>query len=210
VSGKSFRIDVPEVRSAAHSIRRAVDDLDLATRNLEAAVRRVSGAHYGADPLGRALQGEGSGVGGLAQHQERVLQGIRKYLDNSSQMSDNLLLMCEQHAQNDAETAARLRRILETAQREPTVTASPMIDRTVATSPRHVVRGPLEVTDVGPGPIATRPLHIGTTVPTEPAEPLLTSYHDPDQPDLQYNDRAGAYRSERPVPGGGGAHPMVS
>ncbi|MCD0484206.1 hypothetical protein LO771_17850 [Streptacidiphilus sp. ASG 303] len=211
MSSPSFRIDLTEVRTAALTIRRAVDDLDLATRALEAAVQRVTAAHYGTDPLGRALQGEGSGVGGLPQHQEKVLQGIRHYLRNSSRLSDNLLLMCERHAENDAETAALLRRIHRGEPERPAVAAA-----------AQTAAEPLPAD--GPGPALPRP-RIGTVVtdaplpdaapePPDAPEPDLVDYQDPGQPDLHYNDRAGTHRADadadRPVHGGGGAHPSLA
>ncbi|MFJ6213499.1 hypothetical protein ACIQGZ_09230 [Streptomyces sp. NPDC092296] len=189
MGSSSFQIDLTEVRTAARTIRRAVDDLDLATRNLEAAVQRVSAAHFGTDPLGRALQGESSGVGGLLQHQQRVVEGIRTYLRNSSKLSDNLMLMCDRHAENDAATASELRRIEGDAPSEP---MQPLLAG---------VRAP------GPEFDAVRPTpRIGTVVTDTPVteaptgtEPELTAYHDPDTPDLDYNRPPGPFIVGRAV-----------
>lgn len=207
MSSPSFEIDTTEVRTAAVAIRRAVDDLDVATRTLEAAVQRVAAGQYGTDPLGMALQGQGSGVGGLAQHQQRVLQGIRQYLENSAQLADNLVLMCERHAENDAETATALRRILGGTAEQPLVVASP-----------RIAAQPLLAPEAATAPLVPTP-RIGTVVtdglPAQPSEPAVPAdlqepgYHDPGQPDLHYNDRPHHGDTERPPVGGGGTHPML-
>ncbi|WP_055588788.1 hypothetical protein [Peterkaempfera griseoplana] len=223
MSSPSFEIDTTEVRAAAVGIRRAVDDLDQATRTLEAAVQRVTGAHYGTDPLGMSLQGQGSGVGGLAQHQQRVLQGIRQYLNNSAQLADNLVLMCDRHAENDAETAAQLRRILDGGDTEsltaasPRLAAEPVLAPLTAATPQLPLRPRIGTVVTQAQPLEPlQPLH--ASLPLEPLEPLQQGvpvelqepgYHDPDQPDLDYNDRPNRGDVERPTAGGGGSHRML-
>ncbi|MFI6850119.1 hypothetical protein OG535_04480 [Kitasatospora sp. NBC_00085] len=112
MSNGEFRIDLKEVEAAARKIRSLVAELEPHTVKVETAVRGVSRAAYGTDPVGSALLGGGSGVGGLVEHQQQAVEAIRRYLRNSAAMADNLLLMCRHYREADDGHAAELLGIL--------------------------------------------------------------------------------------------------
>ncbi|WP_371493544.1 hypothetical protein OG871_38720 [Kitasatospora sp. NBC_00374] len=112
MSSGEFRIDLQEVEAAARKIRSLVAELEPHTAEVEAAVQGVSRAEYGTESVGAALLGGGSGVGGLVEHQKQAVEGIRRYLQNSAAMADNLLLMCRHYREADDGHAAELLGIL--------------------------------------------------------------------------------------------------
>ncbi|MER8186421.1 hypothetical protein [Kitasatospora sp. NPDC094015] len=115
MAAAEFRIDLSEVETAARLIRGMVDDLEAPTNHLEAVVKQIRPSVYGTDLLGKALQGGGSSVGGLADHQEQVLTGIRAFLKNSAAMAQNLRVMCDNHRATDDLHASDLTRVLDGA-----------------------------------------------------------------------------------------------
>ncbi|MCX5213453.1 hypothetical protein OG689_30010 [Kitasatospora sp. NBC_00240] len=119
MSSGSFRIEIQEVEAAARRIQAAVRELEPPAGTVGTAVGRVSRAAYGTDPLGVALLGDGRGADGLVGHQERALDGIRRYLRNSAAMAENLLLMCREYREADAGHAAELEGILRGAAPAP-------------------------------------------------------------------------------------------
>lgn len=112
MSSGEFRIDLQEVEAAARKIRSLVAELEPHTAEVEAAVQGVSRSAYGTDPVGAALLGGGSVAGGLVEHQQQAVEGIRRYLRNSAAMADNLLLMCRHYREADDGHAAELLGIL--------------------------------------------------------------------------------------------------
>ena len=114
MADESVWIDLDEVQSSAKAILGLLKELEGPANQLEAAVKQVQESVYGADLLGKSLQGSGSSVGGLGQHQEQVLAGIRILMQNASAMGDNLAIMAARHEANDQQHAAELARIGET------------------------------------------------------------------------------------------------
>jgi ABC-type transporter Mla subunit MlaD len=161
MSGDAFQIDLDVVEASAQQIQRMLDDLQDRTARLRAVVQQITEVAYGTDPLGKALTGGSSGVGGLPQHQQQVLAGIEDYLQNTAAMAQNLLTMCQRYRATDEQHAAALRAIggpdlQPPPEPVPTPTASTVAASTVAEP----------VTDPG------------WSTPTEVA------YDDPDKPDL--------------------------
>jgi len=109
MSSGSFWIDLQEVEAAARKIESIVRELESDTARVETAVLRVPLTAYGTDQLGTALLGGGSGVGGLVEHQQLAIEGIRRYLRNSAAMAENLMLMCRRHRETDGANAAEFR-----------------------------------------------------------------------------------------------------
>ncbi|WP_377273846.1 hypothetical protein [Peterkaempfera sp. SMS 1(5)a] len=138
MSSESFQVDLNEVSNSADVIRRAVEELAQATSTLQAAMQRVTEAHLGHDAVGRVLKGESSGIGGITQHQDRVIKGIRDYLDNSTKVSDNLLLMCRRYAESDDEVATSLKQIHSDS--NTGVASSTLLNGQVVASPEQPLR----------------------------------------------------------------------
>ncbi|MFC8450366.1 hypothetical protein [Kitasatospora sp. NPDC057223] len=113
MADESVWIDLDEVQSSAKTILRLLKELEGPANQLEAAVKQVQDSVYGADLLGKSLQGSGSSIGGLGQHQEQVMAGIRVLMQNATAMGDNLAIMAARHEANDQQHAAELARIGE-------------------------------------------------------------------------------------------------
>ncbi|WP_371483617.1 hypothetical protein [Kitasatospora sp. NBC_00315] len=108
---ESVYIDLDEVQSSAKTILGLLKELEGPANQLEAAVKQVQASVYGVDLLGKSLQGSGSSVGGLGQHQEQVMAGIRVLMQNATAMGENLVAMAARHEANDQQHAAELTRI---------------------------------------------------------------------------------------------------
>ncbi|AUG76706.1 hypothetical protein CFP65_1832 [Kitasatospora sp. MMS16-BH015] len=113
MAGDSFHIDLDEVESAAKQIRSMLDDLEDPTNHLEAVIKQIKASVYGTDLLGKTLTGGSSSVGGVADHQEQALAGIRTYLTNSAQMAANLLQMVESHRATDGQNSDELHGLIK-------------------------------------------------------------------------------------------------
>ncbi|WP_371493929.1 hypothetical protein OG871_02580 [Kitasatospora sp. NBC_00374] len=179
MSGTSFQINLDEVEAAAKAIRTMLDDLEAPTARLEAVIKQIRPAAYGTDAVGKSLTGGGSAVGGLPEHQQQVFDGVRKYLQNSAQLAANLELMCKQHRQTDDAQAAELTRLNGARAEGDAVPAS----RVTPVTPRVPQKDPITLTSSSP-----------ESAPT---------YHDPDAPDLDYNERDSAPDPEPHAPAGG-------
>ncbi len=128
---ESVWIDLDEVQSSAKTILGLLKELEGPANQLEAAVKQVQESVYGAELLGKSLQGSSSSVGGLGQHQEQVLAGIRVLLQNATAMGDNLVTMAARHEANDYQHAAELARISGTG----TMSADPVVDSITRPAP---------------------------------------------------------------------------
>ncbi|WP_431682999.1 hypothetical protein [Kitasatospora sp. KL5] len=106
-----FRIDLEQVEAAAKMIQTMLDDLERPTAELKAAVQQIKPTVYGTDRLAKSLTGSTGSVGGLADHQEQVLEGIQKFLANSAQVAANLRLMVANYTAADESNAMSLRAI---------------------------------------------------------------------------------------------------
>ena len=82
-----FRVDLEQVEAAAKMIQTMLDDLERPTAELKAAVEQIKPTVYGTDRLAKSLTGSTGSVGGLADHQKQVLEGIQKFLANSAQVA---------------------------------------------------------------------------------------------------------------------------
>ena len=162
---ESVYIDLDEVQSSAKAIMGLLKELEGPANQLEAAVKQVQDSVYGADVLGKSLQGSGSSVGGLGQHQEQVLAGIRVLMQNATAMGDNLLTMAARHEANDQLHAAELTRIGGTA----TTPAAPgqLFAGEVHLASAPVATGQLFAGEVHPAsaPVATGQLFAGEVHP---------------------------------------------
>ncbi|MGK4579000.1 hypothetical protein [Kitasatospora sp. HPMI-4] len=186
MAGDSVWIDLDEVEAAAKSIRGMLEELTGPANHLEAVAKQVKATVYGTDLLGKALQGGSSSVGGLAEHQEQVLAGIRTFLQNSEAMAQNLLTMCQSHRANDELHAADLNRVHPGSAAPP---AGPIAPVSGAAEPSRMPSEP-----------ATPPV-------SAPAPAAETSYHNPQAPTLDYDKPA-----PKPEPGprgGGGRQPSL-
>ena len=180
---ESVWIDLDEVQSSAKAIMGLLKELEGPANQLEAAVKQVQESVYGAELLGKSLQGSSSSVGGLGQHQEQVMAGIRVLMQNATAMGDNLLAMAARHEANDQLHAAELTRIGGTA----TTPALPVVAGmpSGAESPLR----PLLLPDSDqPAIPAVEPI-----TPPRPITPVSVpdagvGYHDPAAPELHYND----------------------
>ncbi|MER5639671.1 hypothetical protein ABT095_22265 [Kitasatospora sp. NPDC002227] len=178
----AFQIDLGEVESAAKLIRSMLDDLEEPTNHLESVVKQVQKSVYGTDLLGKALTGGSSSVGGVAEHQQQVLEGIRAYLTNSAAMAANLLKMVESHRLTDDQNSQDLNQILKDGGTPPS-------------------GGP------GGSPGPTPPPAPAPTPPPPAPAPAPASdpgYVPPPAPTLDYNHPKPPV--ERPPAGGGGPH----
>ncbi|WP_405009657.1 WXG100 family type VII secretion target [Kitasatospora sp. NBC_01539] len=209
-------IDLGEVEAAAKKILGLLGELKGPANKLSAAVKQVQESVYGTDLLGKALQGSGSSVGGLAQHQEQVLEGIRTLLQNATAVGENLQSMVARHRTNDDEHATSIGRIADTG----TMPVGPQLaglttGGTAQATPAYAVHGRLLGTEpmeelrprmmegrrLEPQPmVQATPQHIGhrpiedpsVLAPPPAVEPLGNTdpgveYHDPDAPTLDYN-----------------------
>ncbi|MER5865666.1 hypothetical protein [Kitasatospora sp. NPDC002040] len=158
--GESFRIDLDEVEAAAKMIQTMLDDLERPTADLLAVVGQIRPTAYGTDALGKSLTGATASVGGLTEHQQQVLDGIKKFLTNSSQVAENLHQMVQSYRAVDEASSAELRTV------EGAGATPPPVDRSNAPRPTGV-----QLVD---GPPAAPPV--------APA-----AYDDPDRPTLEYN-----------------------
>ncbi|MEU9126822.1 hypothetical protein AB0D08_01685 [Kitasatospora sp. NPDC048540] len=177
MSGKSFQIDLDEVEAAAKAIRTMLDDMEAPTARLEAVIKQIKPTAYGTDAVGKSLTGGGSSVGGIPEHQQQVFDGVKKYLANSAQLAANLELMCQQYRQTDDAQATELRR--------------------------------LNGSRADGDPVPVTPAHITPRVPQKDPVTLTTSgepapeFHNPDKPDLEYNERDSDPDPEPHAPAGG-------
>lgn len=204
MANTSFRIDLTEVETAAKLIRSMLDDLETPTNHLEAVVKQIQASVYGSDLLGKALQGGGSSVGGLAQHQEQVLAGIRQYMQNSAAMAQNLLVMVERHRATDDLQATELMRILDgspaSASPTPVRTSAPLISTVPvhSTIPVHTI----------PATAPTAPV-VPDAVPVPAPAPVAApdpGFQAPPPPNLHYNTPPPEHE---PAPHGGGHQQLI-
>ncbi|BAJ31810.1 MULTISPECIES: hypothetical protein [Kitasatospora] len=200
-------IDLDEVDAAAKKIIGLLAELNGPANKLEAAVKQVQASVYGTDLLGKALQGAGSSVGGLAQHQEQVLEGIRTLLRNATAVGENLQSMVARHRANDDAQAAALGVITDTG----TMPTDPELASARSAPAGDSVAGPAG----GPVSVGVLPVSL-PDAPLPDAPPPLApigstdpgvDYHDPDAPTLDYNHpnpliRPGAGHT-------GGARPVI-
>ncbi|MFJ4674418.1 MULTISPECIES: hypothetical protein [unclassified Kitasatospora] len=210
---KTVWIDLDEVEAAAKKIMGLLDELNGPANKLEAAVKQVQESVYGTDLLGKALLGGSSSVGGLAQHQEQVLAGIRTLMQNATAVGENLQSMVARHRANDDEQAAVIGRITDTGAMPTDPQLPGALSSTVGTTPVGTVpaslpdgpRLPLLEPDgvqAVPASLPDAPLRPllepdGVQHPTPPPPPTPITpigdtnpgvgYHDPDAPELDYN-----------------------
>lgn len=109
--GKKFRVDLEQVEAAAKMIQTMLDDLEGPTAQLKAAVDQIKPTVYGTDRLAKSLTGATGSVGGLADHQKQVLDGIQKFLANSAQVAANLRTVVANYRSVDESNATSLRAI---------------------------------------------------------------------------------------------------
>ncbi|GAA2227771.1 MULTISPECIES: hypothetical protein [Kitasatospora] len=178
MSGNSFQIDLDVVEGAAQQIQRMLEDLQAPTAKLQAVVKQITEVAYGTDPLGHALTGGTSGVGGLPQHQDEVLAGIQEYLQNSAVMAQNLLTMCQRYRETDDQQAAQLRAI-----------GGPDMPPAPVSAPVAPV-----------APVAAPVTDPGWRAPTG------VVYQDPNAPALGSDQSASTERQPPSRPAGGGGH----
>ncbi|RAJ41845.1 hypothetical protein K353_02956 [Kitasatospora sp. SolWspMP-SS2h] len=210
---KTVWIDLDEVDAAAKKIMGLLDELNGPANKLEAAVKQVQESVYGTDLLGKALLGGSSSVGGLAQHQEQVLAGIRTLMQNATAVGENLQSMVARHRANDDEQATAIGRITDTGAMPTDPQLPGALSSTVGTTPVGTVpaslpdapRLPLLEPDgvqAVPASLPDAPLRPllepdGVQHPTPPPPPAPITpigdtnpgvgYHDPDAPELDYN-----------------------
>ncbi|GAA2102117.1 hypothetical protein GCM10009759_36390 [Kitasatospora saccharophila] len=101
-------IDLDEVEAAAKKILGLLDELTGPANQLAAKVKQVQATVYGTDQVGKAIQGGSSSVGGLAEHQEQVLQGIGVLIQNATAVGQNLQSMAARHRANEDQQATAL------------------------------------------------------------------------------------------------------
>ncbi|MFJ1751794.1 WXG100 family type VII secretion target [Kitasatospora sp. NPDC088134] len=186
MAGDSVWIDLDEVDAAAKLIMDLLEELEGPANQLEAKIKQVQASVYGTDLLGKSLQGGGSSVGGLAQHQEQVLAGIRTLMQNATAMGQNLKTMADSHRSNDEARATEIGRITDTG----AMPADPNLAGLRIGTVESVPATPLTRPDAPLGPVVT-----GDDPPVPPPAPVVTigttnpggGYHDPDAPDLDYN-----------------------
>ncbi|MGW4813702.1 hypothetical protein ACWEPB_18975 [Kitasatospora cineracea] len=214
-------IDLDEVEAASKKIMGLLDELSGPANKLEAAVKQVQESVYGTDLLGKALLGGSSSVGGLAQHQEQVLAGIRTLMQNATAVGENLQTMVARHRANDDEQAAAMGQVIPTGTlsapvgQAPTgaVPASlPLAPRLPLLEPDTVGAVPASLPDAPLRPLL-EPDPVPEPTPPPPPAPITpigntdpgVGYHDPDAPELDYNHPNPLLR-----PGyGGGAGPRM-
>ncbi|MEV4615288.1 hypothetical protein AB0K43_22270 [Kitasatospora sp. NPDC049258] len=185
MSGTSFYIDLDEVEAAAKAIRTMLDDLEGPTARLEAVLKQIKPTVYGTDAVGKSLTGGGSSVGGVPEHQQQVFEGVKKYLANSAQLASNLELICQRYRQTDDAHAAELGRLNGArAEGDPVAAA--------------------HVTQVTPRVPQKDPITL-TSTPTQDGP----AYHNPDAPELDYNEREAVSDEEPHAPAGGGRNMLI-
>lgn len=106
-----FRVDLEQVEAAAKMIQTMLDDLEGPTAQLKAAVEQIKPTVYGTDRLAKSLTGATGSVGGLAEHQTQVLEGIQRFLANSAQVAANLRTVVANYRDVDESNATSLRAI---------------------------------------------------------------------------------------------------
>ncbi|MFD9124098.1 hypothetical protein [Kitasatospora sp. NPDC059571] len=231
MSGTSFRIDLDEVEAAAKAIRAMLDDLEAPAARLEAVIKQIKPTAYGTEAVGRSLTGGSSSVGGLPEHQEQVFAGVRAYLQNSAQMAANLELMVQRYRETEEAQTAELSRLNggrggdgPGAVATPVTVTAPLtaVDGTrvsPVSTPLTAVDGtrvsqvsaPLTAVDGTPAAplveetrptVQVQPVSAPVTLP--PVHTPEPAFHNPDAPDLAYNERnTDPDREPRPMPGGG-------
>jgi hypothetical protein len=107
----TFRVDLEQVEAAAKMIQTMLDDLEGPTAQLKATVEQIKPTVYGTDRLAKSLTGATGSVGGLAEHQTQVLEGIQKFLANSAQVAANLRTVVANYREVDESNATSLRAI---------------------------------------------------------------------------------------------------
>ncbi|MFD7734140.1 hypothetical protein ACFV6F_27635 [Kitasatospora phosalacinea] len=107
-------IDLDEVEAAAKKILGLLDELSGPANQLAAKVKQVKETVYGTDLVGKAIQGGSSSVGGIAEHQDQVLQGIQVLIQNATAVGENLQSMVARHRANDDQQATALGSITDT------------------------------------------------------------------------------------------------
>ncbi|MDR3033894.1 MAG: hypothetical protein LBV78_12450 [Kitasatospora sp.] len=214
-------IDLDEVEAASKKIMGLLDELNGPANKLEAAVKQVQESVYGTDLLGKALLGGSSSVGGLAQHQEQVLAGIRTLMQNATAVGENLQSMVARHRANDEEQAAAMGQVIPAGTPSAPVGQAPTgtMPASLPLAPRLPLLEP-DTVDAVPASLPLAPLRPllepdPVTEPTPPPPPAPITpigntdpgvgYHDPDAPELDYNHPNPLMR-----PGyGGGAGPRM-
>ncbi|MFC6599326.1 hypothetical protein [Kitasatospora paranensis] len=181
MSGSSFRIDLDEVEAAVKAIKAMLDDMEGPTARLEAVINQIKPTVYGTDAVGKSLTGGSSSVGGLADHQQQVFAGVKAYLQNSAQMAANLDLVVQRYRETEEAQTAELQRL----------NGGQAGSAPVATEPAQL----RQVDAIAPSPVSV------TLPPTATQD---AGYHNPDAPQLDYNERDSKPDPEpRPAPGGG-------
>ncbi|GJF33973.1 hypothetical protein KNE206_66730 [Kitasatospora sp. NE20-6] len=186
-------IDLGEVESAAKKILGLLDELKGPANRLEARVKQVQESVYGTDLVGKALQGGSSSVGGLAQHQEQVLAGIRVLIQNATAVGENLRTMAARHRANDGQQATALGGITDTGTLPTgphlagagfvptgTVTAGQQhvglsSTGTATPTPEHIALNPLK-------PASFMPRYTDERYPETPVTPRYTDERYPETP----------------------------
>ncbi|MEU3496740.1 hypothetical protein [Kitasatospora cineracea] len=156
-------IDLDEVEAASKKIMGLLDELNGPANKLEAAVKQVQESVYGTDLLGKALLGGSSSVGGLAQHQEQVLAGIRTLMQNATAVGENLQTMVARHRANDDEQAAAMGQVIPTG-----TLSAPVGQAPTGTVPASLPLGPL-LPQLEPDTVDAVP----ASLPLAPRLPLL-------------------------------------
>ncbi|RKE22227.1 WXG100 family type VII secretion target [Streptomyces sp. TLI_171] len=205
-------IDLDEVEAAAKKIMNLLDELNGPANQLEAKIKQVQESVYGTDLLGKALMGGSSSVGGLAQHQEQVLAGIRTLIQNATAVGENLQTMAARHRANDEAHATELGRITDTGAMPADPALASLPAGTVGTVQASLPNAPLGQVGTVQATLPDAPLRPMETVhasmptariapdtgtdPTPPPPPSVApigdthvegGYHDPDAPTLDYN-----------------------
>ncbi|WP_157531562.1 MULTISPECIES: hypothetical protein [unclassified Kitasatospora] len=109
--GKSFRVDLDQVEAAAKMIENMLDDLERPTADLVSVVEGIQPTVYGTDTLGKSMTGATASVGGLGEHQKQVLDGIKQFIANSTQVAANLRQMVQSYRAVDEENMTALQTI---------------------------------------------------------------------------------------------------
>ncbi|MEV7216243.1 hypothetical protein AB0O31_24530 [Kitasatospora cineracea] len=214
-------IDLDEVEAASKKIMGLLDELNGPANKLEAAVKQVQESVYGTDLLGKALLGGSSSVGGLAQHQEQVLEGIRTLMQNATAVGENLQTMVARHRANDDEQAAAMGQVIPAGTPSAPVgqTTTGVMPASLPLAPRLPLLEP-DTVEAVPASLPLAPMRpllepdpVPEPTPPPPPAPITpigstdpgVGYHDPDAPELDYNHPNPLLR-----PGyGGGAGPRV-
>ncbi|GLW67774.1 hypothetical protein Kpho02_00730 [Kitasatospora phosalacinea] len=162
-------IDLDEVEAAAKKILGLLDELSGPANQLAAKVKQVKETVYGTDLVGKAIQGGSSSVGGIAEHQEQVLQGIQVLIQNATAVGENLQSMVARHRANDEQQAAALGTITG----DGTMPAGPALAGLGTTSAGTVFSGAEYATPTLSGTAAAAPDHQVWPAETAQATPML-------------------------------------